>query len=534
MARHRLQEPLPTNLTPRPRTDFQESIEFCHYFALANVWIRIRAHLIAGLNATECDFLPTFDNLAMAAYQQYNYAYVAADITNPPSFEQLSDSQLVHGVRGLILWVNAFAQTFNIICDLHNHHAAEVYCDDELTQLYFCTEVVMKEIAKSFLRSELWQPIDPEFLPFEPNAMVSFRHSLPQLMKPLVQELAYPNPFGDPSNDETRYPQPKSDAIRKPTNYYCRQMVKALKTDSQFVGDFLYGQTHPGKNKHANDPFYKQLKSNFSVPSYRSPYTPDPRVPHELQGKQCAQDLTPSESSSDDKWQPDVTSAKRKASEDPVPVKSIKKPKPGVFTASSSKMTRKPKGHTKIADLDTICEWVSKPLHNTSAIYFAYPTYTDSDLLPSIPWTNNDDQQIHSPSVSERVNRVSNYASPQMSIRPMEMQISPSLVLPASYTSFLATRANYACDKALYAYIRNLRVSLGMSPSPKRTKGALVVDGGASSVYPRNRMNHIFDHTNGMGTMICANNAFLSVVAPIDNNLTPTMERWQDIDTETD
>ncbi|THU95053.1 hypothetical protein K435DRAFT_859907 [Dendrothele bispora CBS 962.96] len=647
----RLQEPLPTNPTPRPRTDIQESIEFCHYFALSNFRIRIRAHQIAGLNATECDFLPSFDNLAMAAFQQYNQAYSAASTTTPPSFDQLSDAQLLHGSR--LTLRDPKAQTFEVICELHNQHAAEVYCDDELKQLFFSTEELMKRIATSFLCSELWQPIDPEFPAFEPSPMISFRHSLPKLTKPLIQDLAYPKPFDDPQNDDLRYPQPRSDAIHRrkvelereiakkmvewleiaePANYYGRQMVKALKTDSRFVGDFLYGQTHPGKNKHTNDPFYQQLKSNFPVPSYRTPYIPDlnhdentcpgcanytirhqnaisnsllrdsdptalvsndedvhmsspplrpviqplsppdpeilsvpleslPKIKNRAfvdvpslksQGKRHARDPTPSESGSDDEWQPDATSAKRKAPEEPVPVKSAKKPKPGAFKASS-KAPQNPKSEPKIVDLAAIRDWVSKPLRNTPAIYFAYPSYTDSDLLPSIPWNNNDDQQIHPPSASERVNRISNYASPQMNIRPMEMWRSTTPPPVVSNRSFSRVQGNFSLSHTpgvIYLLPRDpckLCVRQGFvcaypklacfswdDPEPEKNRRCLGCRWRSQKCVLEEQDEPHLRPYQWDGYKFVPFHHRRPFVAPIDNNLTPTTERWRDIDTETD
>ncbi|THU77802.1 hypothetical protein K435DRAFT_877372 [Dendrothele bispora CBS 962.96] len=629
-----LQKPLPTNPQPSSRTVLHESLEFCYYFALANMRLRIRAHQIAGLNETECDFLSTFDMQLVAAFKQYDVLYQSMKNGGKTSFEQLTNRELLEGSRSVIAWVNVMAHNLNIIYHLHQRHAAEVYCDNTLTQLVDQTERVFQRIADSFLRAELWDPVEPEITPFRPEPMISFRHALPELTTPLVKPPPRLDHFGDPVNKPTRFPQPLTSTIQQRQTRLEREIAKLMTEWIAIEDKDGLSQIHPSTNRLENDPFYPQLEASFSLPPYRTPYAPDPNhdentcsgctsyairrqnaisasllcdsaftgpmsadedirmssptappplrllspadpdllsIPLERvakvknhvfvdvpsmksQGKRRARDPTPSEPKSDGEWQPDSDAipAKHQASEDLTLTKSTKKPKPGSFKASSSGKPRKPRSEL-VADLDAIREWVSKPLRNTPVMYFAYPSYTDSDLLPSIPWTTDDDQQIHPPSHTERVNRVSQYAAPQMVIRPKNMWRSTTPPPVVSNRSFSHVQGNFTLSRTpgviyllprdpcrlcvrqgfVCAYVKTACFSWDDDEPEKSCRCLGCRWRSQKCVLEEVDQPHLRPY-QWDGYKFVPFHHRRPFVAPIDNNLTPTTQRWRDIDTEMD
>ncbi|THU80053.1 hypothetical protein K435DRAFT_874788 [Dendrothele bispora CBS 962.96] len=98
---------LSSNPSPRPRPQIQETEEFCHYFALANMLI--------------------------GAFRRFDYVYQSLLNSEHESFDELSNEELMEGSRSLIRWVNTVAYFLNTVHDLHQTHAAEIYCDDRLT-----------------------------------------------------------------------------------------------------------------------------------------------------------------------------------------------------------------------------------------------------------------------------------------------------------------------------------------------------------------------------------------------------------------
>ncbi|THU94806.1 hypothetical protein K435DRAFT_860203 [Dendrothele bispora CBS 962.96] len=510
----------------------------------------------------------------------------------------MTNEELMEGSHSLIRWVNTFVYFLNIVYDPHRNHAAEIYCDARLVHLVHSTEPIVVKIANSFLRAALWDPEDPKLPPFEPEPMVSFRHPLPKLSV-VSHDLAYhfqcpillarnigpvevyPKPFGDSSNDSMQYPQPATMVIKKrktkienqiatlmrewlaledPSNYVGRQMSTVLKSDSQFVGDFLRSQTRPGSNKLQNDPFYRQLKTLFPIPSYRTPYVPDSNH-NEKYAIRKQNAVSKSILRDSDTIDPSLQSPDM-AMPDPqpgLPLQPLSPPDPEILSIPLDSLPRiknrtfvevpslKSQGKRRARDLTPsesgmgrtgtvqVCQkakaWCVQGIKtsNSPRHHFPFPVYTDSDLLPPIPWTHNDDQQIQPPSPTDRVNHISDYAAPQMPIRPKEMWRSDTPFPVVSNCAFARNQRNFTLSRRdLCARSTSWHVSLGMTIPPKSIDDVLVANGGARSVTWRVSASPTYGPINGMVTSL-----YRSITIVLLNNLTLTTNAWRDMDTET-